>query len=212
LCLLSRVEVITTAPVTLKACWDEREQLVPATELTIFEAEMLGTNPNRIGESTVEEPIAAVPPQGRRAGARRDRMSTFLRLLLSFATLLTLSTQASAQLNQHLPIRVNIPFDFSAAGSELPAGDYTLSAALEGMELISGKRRTVVAMAPPLLEGAPGKSAVLIFHQVGERYLLAEVWPAGSKVGRVIGGTETLKRRMDSSLTSRVTVIAGRRK
>ena len=135
-----------------------------------------------------------------------------LRLSMTFATLLALSTLASAQVQQHLPIRINIPFDFTASGSNLPAGDYTVSNTLEDMEVISGKRRSVVAMAPPLLEGAPGTKALLIFHQVGERYFLAEIWPAGSKVGRVIGGSETLKRRMNSAITNQVTVIAGRRK
>src|SRR3954467_7320372 len=170
---------------------------------------MLSTIPNRISKSPVELLSLLCL---RRAGAperRRSPMPTFLKLTL--ATLLLLTSLSSAQMQQHPPFRVNIPFDFIAGTSSLPAGDYTLSTFMDGMEVISGQKNIVVTMAPAMLEGKPGNKALLIFHQLGDKYFLAEVWPAGSSRGRVIGGSETLKRRMDTSVTSQVTVIAGQR-
>jgi hypothetical protein len=124
---------------------------------------------------------------------------------------LALASISTAQVLEHPPLRVNIPFEFVAGDTTLPAGAYTLRAFLSEMEVISGKKNQIVTMAPPILEGAPGKRGLLIFHQVGDKYFLAEVWPAGSKIGRMIGGSATAKRRLDPAITSQVTVLAGQR-
>jgi hypothetical protein len=129
----------------------------------------------------------------------------------TFLLLFALTSISNAQMLEHAPIRVNIPFEFVAGDSTLPAGDYTLKTFLSEMEVISGKKNQIVTMAPPILEGAPGKRGLLIFHQVGDKYYLAEVWPAGSKIGRLIGGSVTARRRTDPAITSQVTVLAGQR-
>lgn len=129
----------------------------------------------------------------------------------TFLFLLASASISNAQSLEHLPIRVNIPFEFVAGDTTLPAGAYTMRTFLSEMEVISGKKNQIVTMAPPVLDGAPGKRDLLIFHQVGNRYYLAEVWPAGSKIGRMVGGSATARRRLDPAITSQVTVLAGQR-
>ena len=140
-------------------------------------------------------------------------MRTFLARIATTSSLylIALTSISSAQMQEHLPFRVNIPFEFVAGKTMLPAGEYTLKAILTDMEVISGKGGQIVTMAPPVLEGRPGTRGLLIFHQVGEKYFLAEIWPAGSTRGRMIGGADTARRRMNPALASQVTVIAGHR-
>jgi hypothetical protein len=124
----------------------------------------------------------------------------------------TLTSLCAAQIHDHPPLHVNVPFEFVAGKATLPAGNYTISPYQTDLELISSKNQQIITMAPPVLDGAPGTRGLLIFHQVGEKYFLAEVWPAGSRRGRMVGGSATAKRRLDPSVTSQVTVIAGQRK
>jgi hypothetical protein len=129
----------------------------------------------------------------------------------TFLLMLAFTSVSIAQMQDHAPIKVTIPFDFVAADSPLPAGAYTIKPFQSDLEIISGKTGQIVTMAPPILDGAPGSRGLLIFHQVGQQYFLAEVWPAGSKRGRMIGGAETARRRMNPAITTQVTVMSGHR-
>lgn len=101
---------------------------------------------------------------------------TFLMATCAFA-------QGSAQ------IKANIPFDFAARRTILPAGGYTLNS------------QAVGSPTTYLLQGAGGRPGVflltfvvqrkdseepraeLVFHRYGDRYFLAQVW-MGNGVGR----------------------------
>jgi hypothetical protein len=73
----------------------------------------------------------------------------------------------------------NIPFEFTAQNTTLPAGEYTLSAASASHDLMlirnaeTGKGIMVLA-AGSAYKGANEKS-VVVFHRIGDRYFLAEV-------------------------------------
>jgi hypothetical protein len=86
------------------------------------------------------------------------------------ATGLYAQTQASA----------DIPFAFSVQNTMLPAGQYTLSTSHEVMTIRNvGTRQAILALAPDWgYKGARGQS-VVVFHQIGDRYFLAEVKTGG---------------------------------
>lgn len=137
---------------------------------------------------------------------RRSMLTvTFASFVLGTAAL------AEAQL-EHPPFRVNVPFSFIAAEQAFPPGEYTVRSISPDLELITGKGGQAVTFAPATLHGQPGKTNLLIFHQLGNQTYLAEVWPAGSKSGRMVGGLE-LSRKLDKSVAAReVTVISGGRR
>lgn len=130
-----------------------------------------------------------------------------LRMTLAY-TFLGTATLAEAQV-QHIPFRVNVPFEFVAADRVFPPGEYTVSAVSPDWELISGKSGRAVTFAPATLKGQPGKTNLLIFHQVGDKMYLAEVWPSGSKTGRMVGGVSLEKKLNESMVAREVTVISG---
>lgn len=73
----------------------------------------------------------------------------------------------------------NIPFEFTAQNTTLPAGEYNMSAASASHDLMlirnaeTGKGIMVLA-ASPGYNSAKDKS-VVVFHRIGDRYFLAEV-------------------------------------
>jgi hypothetical protein len=97
-----------------------------------------------------------------------------------------MATCAFAQVSTQ--IKANIPFDFAAGRTILPAGDYTLNS------------HAVGSPGAYLLQGAGGRPGVflltftvrwndseepraeLVFHRYGDRYFLAQVW-MGNGVG-----------------------------
>ena len=103
------------------------------------------------------------------------------RSLVAIAVLTFLvATCAFAQISTQ--IKANIPFDFAAGKTILPAGDYTLSSQAVGYPTMY------------LLQGDGGRSGIflltftvqrkdleepraeLVFHRYGDRYFLAQVW------------------------------------
>ena len=114
------------------------------------------------------------------------------------------------------PLVVNIPFDFVAGNTHLPAGEYTLkiSEPMHSLILISRKDTTMSAFinTNPAVSSAPQTKSKLIFNRYGDRYFLAQVWEQGYAQGR-----QLLKspREKEAALTAnlktegQVTLVAG---
>jgi hypothetical protein len=75
----------------------------------------------------------------------------------------------------------NIPFEFIAQNTTLPAGAYTMSATSASHDLLLIRnvesRKAILVLAPSAVteyKGANDKNVVL-FHQIGDRHFLAEV-------------------------------------
>src|SRR5512138_429804 len=85
------------------------------------------------------------------------------------------------------PIKANIPFDFTVADKELPAGRYSIGRAQPnaGDSILaisnSDDRANSITMPAQIFE--PQNATKLIFHRYGDQYFLYQVWVAGSTTG-----------------------------
>jgi hypothetical protein len=115
--------------------------------------------------------------------------------LLGFAMLFATVTSASAQTARH--IAVNIPFDFVAGRTELPAGKYTVrriqsdSASALLFESEDGRSKAIVITNSG--DAAP-VSAQVVFRQRGERYFLASVSLPGASSVRLAPESKAEKK------------------
>jgi hypothetical protein len=76
----------------------------------------------------------------------------------------------------------NVPFEFSAGGTILPAGIYTVDRVSSASDphLIIRNREHGVFLLPASFDGASVQGALLTFEHVGNRYFLSKVkTPAG---------------------------------
>ena len=75
----------------------------------------------------------------------------------------------------------DIPFEFTAQNTTLPAGEYTMSSAstTHGVMLIRNveTRKAILVLASSSESGyrRTGDKSVVVFHKLGDRYFLADV-------------------------------------
>jgi len=105
----------------------------------------------------------------------------------SLLTLLLIGS-AYAQL-PGIPIRVQIPFDFTVRGKTLPAGEYEVTRINdepEGLLIrnIHDKRDDVVFTTEPKGEQRIPRNNMLVFNRYGDSYFLSEVVTAGVQTGQ----------------------------
>jgi len=118
-----------------------------------------------------------------------------------FAVVAILVTLACAGLHaQTFDVRVTIPFDFRAADTQLPAGEYVVHG--EGswvvLRALDGTRRTPILTTIAAAGGYP-KDAGLDFNRYGSEYFLSVIWDSSSWNGHQLLPTarekEVAKRR-----------------
>src|SRR5260370_4870464 len=76
-------------------------------------------------------------------------------------------------------IAVTVPFDYSAGGKVLPAGEYKVQTGLpNGLILLRNFEQGVSAMifGNQVESIKPSQDAKLVFHRYGDSYFLAEIW------------------------------------
>jgi hypothetical protein len=108
---------------------------------------------------------------------------------LVIAGVMALTAIASTRVAQaQEPMVVNIPFDFVAGNSKLPAGEYSVktSGPLNTLILISRDDSTASAFVStqPAVASEPKTESKLVFNRYGDRYFLSQVWTAGNSSGR----------------------------
>jgi hypothetical protein len=93
----------------------------------------------------------------------------------------------------------NIPFEFTAQNTTLPAGEYTMSAASTSHDVMLIRnvetRKAILVLAPEGAPKDPQDKNVVVFHRIGDRYFLAEVETDGVR-GHV--GPSKLERELAS--------------
>lgn len=108
-------------------------------------------------------------------------MKTALRRGILLATGLIALLPASA-FGQTAYLRVNIPFDFRAGDSALPAGEYRVNLDAQAQRLTlrqaDGTAAVFVQARPRQVKAADAGSAV--FYQYGDTYILRNVQSGGS--------------------------------
>ena len=88
-------------------------------------------------------------------------------------------------------VRANIPFDFIVGDKTVPAGEYYVSRTRQysSDDVLTISSVDGRALAMRLTSGVqsltPKKQGVLVFNRYGNQHFLAQVWVAGSSMGRV---------------------------
>jgi hypothetical protein len=144
--------------------------------------------------------------------------------ILSLVVALTItSTAAPAAPDSSSSIRVNVPFDFTADHSILPAGKYTIQSAgvnFNGVIRITSddNKATVFLLTHSAQSILSRDETVVIFHRYGDQYFLFQVWAIGDTIGSEIpksslerqaaGGIDNEKAQSASGEPAEVIVAA----
>jgi hypothetical protein len=85
-------------------------------------------------------------------------------------------------------VKANIPFDFVAGNEVLPAGEYVVTPEGSSRQVIlirsSDSKAAKFATAFGCSSSRPSDKTKLVFHTMGGRYYLYQVWTAGYDQGR----------------------------
>jgi hypothetical protein len=148
---------------------------------------------------------AAALGGGRRPLSKtREGKSTMKRNLFVTIAMLGLLTLAAgaARAQSRATINIDVPFEFDAGDTTLPAGVYSVGFIARNHLLLrstDGQQKVIVS-APFGLSGRnDGQSARLVFRRYGTRHFLAQVWMHKTDSGRELyrSGAE---RRLDKEL------------
>jgi hypothetical protein len=105
------------------------------------------------------------------------------------AGMMALTAMASTRVAQaQQPLVVNIPFDFVAGNTQMPAGEYSVKTSGPTSTTILIARNDSAASAfintNAAVASEPKTESNLIFNRYGDRYFLSQVWTAGNACGR----------------------------
>jgi hypothetical protein len=104
---------------------------------------------------------------------------TYLTAVLTLTCMLAVGISARAQDTEG--VRVNVPFEFVAGGTTLPAGTYSagrLSVSAYSGVAIRGDGNAVFVL-PIVVDGTPAGQPELSFEHVGGKYFLSEIQTPG---------------------------------
>ena len=135
---------------------------------------------------------------------------------LVMAGMMALTAMASTRVAQAQElVAVNIPFDFVAGNTQLPAGEYTVkvSAPTHTIILISRKDSATSAflVTNAAVSAEPQSESKLVFNRYGDHYFLSQVWTAGSSRGRQLrksGREKEMAQAAKIETQGRVTLVA----
>ena len=103
----------------------------------------------------------------------------FLSSVLTLSCILGLGLGAQAQSDNR--VVANVPFEFSAGGTTLPAGIYTVDrvSTPSDSHLIIRNRENGAFLLPVTFDGASVEGALFTFQHVGNKYFLSKVKTPG---------------------------------
>lgn len=109
--------------------------------------------------------------------------------LIALMSLILALAGINASAQSRGAIEVQIPFDFVAGETRLPAGTYTVKRISRGDEkslLVRSLDNQLTALISTNAVEASTEQAEarLVFHKYGDQYFLSQVWNAGSLAGR----------------------------
>ena len=131
-------------------------------------------------------------------------------LALAMSAALGMSATACAQTTQ---LKVAVPFEFIAGDTVLPAGNYDV----ESIDPWGGKAlsiHNVTSNAGALLLSnscqlaKTSDSNKLVFYRYGQRYFLAEIWTAGTNIGRKMSLDQRQRELARNQQKSEVVLMA----
>lgn len=108
-----------------------------------------------------------------------------LRSILFSLTVLLMATAAQAQQTN---VKASVPFDFVVGNQSYPAGDYSVkSLSQNGIPILisndqDSSKGIVLSNTSTLAK--PADMTRLVFHRLGDRYFLYQIWTQGNSAGR----------------------------
>jgi hypothetical protein len=140
-------------------------------------------------------------------GSMKVMRSAFLGLGLLLAV--------SAAQAQEPRVKANIPFDFVVGDRVLPAGEYMVSRVgqtIAGISILKEDRKAgVLTSTSACTSSGPSKSSKLVFHAIGGRYFLSQVWTEGYDQGRQLRESKAEIELAKNGTTSKDLVLAANR-
>lgn len=114
-------------------------------------------------------------------------------ILRAIATMSFLMTLAAGSLNAQAQTaeKVQIPFDFSAGSTKLPAGVYTVNritnaSACLVLRNINGRAAAIILTQESLHDNAQPSLARMVFNRYGDVYFLSQVWLSSRDAGHQV--------------------------
>ena len=121
----------------------------------------------------------------------------------------------SAAQAQEPRVKANIPFDFVVGDRVLPAGEYHVSAmgaSGQAIAILSEDRKAKALILTSACESSgPSKSSKLVFHAIGGRYFLSQVWTEGYSQGRQLRESKAEIELAKNGARSKDLVLAANR-
>ena len=105
---------------------------------------------------------------------------------------------------QSLDLRANIPFEFRAGETRLPAGEYLIQQT-SGVLLVKeqgGQHKAAMLFTAPEFRLDPLRTGEVEFNRYGDTYFLAKIWLPGDRQGRA-----AIRSPQEKELTSQAGVI-----
>jgi hypothetical protein len=132
-------------------------------------------------------------------------MKRHLNILMVIVIVVGAFTVAQAQTTSSQKVDANIPFAFSVANTNLPAGKYTIAVVnpTSDRKILQIRSADGKSSAIVLTTGVIGKAsddAKLVFHRYGDQYLFAQAQMAGDTVS--LAAVKSRAERAKKALTS----------
>jgi hypothetical protein len=126
--------------------------------------------------------------------------------IIRITGMLFLAIMAAGQVTKaQQTVIVNVPFDFTAGDTKLPAGEYTVgksSTYSPALKIARADGRDAILVPSNRTQSnVPQSQSKLVFNKYGDRYFLAQVWSAGSESGRQLMKSKAEK---EMSLSARI--------
>jgi antitoxin component of MazEF toxin-antitoxin module len=133
----------------------------------------------------------------------KKQMNTLMAVAVFAMTLTVMPVHAQNAGN----LSVTIPFEFSAAGKTLPAGDYYLRRSLNGarvsMRIESKDGSLGIYLPTHVAQSAEIQpESKLVFTKYGSQLFLSQVWAAGRSAGEELNKTSR-ERNLQSEIAGR---------
>ena len=130
--------------------------------------------------------------------------------LFSLLAAVVLLTAGSLNAQTSNPVKVNIPFDFSAGKSSFSAGEYRIDAISQLGDLaIAGRASSAkLVSSHPIQSASPSSSTKLVFNKYGDRYFLSQIWVEGDDRGRELPQTREEKELASNASPNPVVIMA----
>ncbi len=125
------------------------------------------------------------------------------------AVVLLATGLASAQMGSQA-VKANIPFDFMAGKTSMPAGEYKLAEVSDAgvLSVMGGPADKTLVGSHAVQASAASEKTKLIFHRYGDQYFLYQIWIQGENRGRELPTTALEKELASNIRFSSVAVLA----